>query len=200
MKLLKAIYCFVSILLIAIFLQGCKQSFTADELEKYIQNTNNGTKKSFESGNFKAEIIYRPTDLMVRQELTSDKKNMDVFKKKYGQYNYFVLSMQNNGSDLLNSTVHDKSVFSGINEQLSFGLNEHVFVLDENKDTSYLADFAFPRLFEAAKSTSVLLAFKADAIKTNMFKICIRDIGYTTGIIEFDFDKEDLKNIPSLKL
>lgn len=200
MKLISVIYRFAFLLFMLTLISSCEKELTSDELEKYIQNPENGTKKSFESGSFKAEIIYRPTDLMVKQELTAGKKDIEALRKNYGQYNYFVLNMRNNDADLLNITASNKSVFAGINEQLSFSLNEHVYLLDENKDTSYLVDFAFPRLYEAAKSTSVLLAFKALSIKTNKFKICLKDIAYTTGIIEFDYDKQDFKNIPSLKL
>ncbi|MBI2269791.1 MAG: hypothetical protein HYU69_05465 [Bacteroidetes bacterium] len=200
MNLTRITYYFTILVFPVVLFSSCKTGVTTAELEKYITDTGNGTKKSFEIGNFKAEIIYRPTDLMVNHELASGNKDAEALKNKYKKYDYFVLNMQNNGGDMLNSTASNKALFAGINEQLSFGMNEHVYIVDRNKDTTHLADFAFPRLYEAAKSTSILLAFKADAIKTDAFKICISDIGFTKGIIEFDFDKNDFKNIPSLKL
>lgn len=200
MKLSLIAYRFLFLLFLFVMLSSCKKELSAEEIEQYIQDSKNGTKKSFESEDFKAVISYRPTDLMVNQELVVGKKDKEALRKNYEQYHYFVLNLQNNGTDLLNSAAADKSMFAAINEQLSFTLNEHVYALDEKKDTAYLIDFAFPRLYETAKSTAVLLVFKADALSTDKFKICLKDIGNTTGIIEFDFDKKDLKNIPSLKI
>ena|ERR1035437_4153317 len=181
------------------FLVCCKKQLPVDELEKYLINTENGTKKSFESQNLKVDIIYRPTDLLVKQESASGVKDIDAIRKNYNQYEYFVLNMKYNNADLLNSTASNKQLFMAINNQLAFNLNENIFIIDNNKDTCYLSDFAFPRLFEASKSTSVLLAFKKEDIKTNKFKICLNDLVNIAGSMIFEFDKKDLENIPSLK-
>jgi hypothetical protein len=107
--------------------------------------------------------------------------------------------MSTNSADLLNSTAASKPLFASVNEQLSFNLNQYVYMLNEENDTSYLRDFTFPRLYEAAKTTSVLLVFRSDQLTTQHFKICLKNIAYTSSILEFPFDKNDLKNIPSLK-
>ena len=178
----------------------CRTSATVEELEKYIQNSENNLKQCYEKDGLKAYLIYKPTDLIVWQEQKVQQQDIEQLKKKYESYYYFVLNLQQGKKDLLNATISDKSLFASVNEQLSFQLHEHVYALDDNNDTSRLVDFAFPRLYEAARATSILLVFKSDDFKTEDFKICIKDIAYTIGTLEFRFNKKHLTNIPTLKL
>ncbi len=190
-------YHFLAILWSALLL-GCNSSLNKEQLETYLQNEEHGTRQSYVNGDFKAELIYRPTDLIVEQELKSGQDKIEL-KKKYEQYLYFVLNMTSKNSDLLNNTAGNRSLFAGINQQLSFNMNEHAYIVDKNNDTTYLTDFAFPRLYEAARSTSVLFVFKKEQIHTEDFKICLKDIAYVKGTILFTFNQKDLKNVPSLK-
>ena len=187
----------IPILLMVLF--SCNRPVNSEGLEKYLNDQSNGTKKVYENGSFKAEMIYRPASVFVKREIYSGTTNVEAIKNKYKKYTYFVMNLYNNGNDLLNTTASNRALFSNINAQLSFKLNEFVYLLDKKNDTTHLSDFIFPHLYEASKTTSVLLAFKTEDIKTNMFKICIKDIGFGTDIIEFEFSKKDLENVPTLK-
>jgi len=185
---------------IVVLASSCNAPLTKSELGVYLQDESNGVKKTFKQGGFKVDVIYRPTDLIVSQEAGLGKTSIDELKSKYDQYHYFVMNLQNNGRDLLNSTAANGALFASINKQLSFNLNKHVYLVDGNKDTINMVDFNFPRLYEASRATTVLMVFKADEINTDDFKMIIDNIAYTSTNIKFDFNKKDLANIPSLKI
>lgn len=178
--------------------QSCKNEVTLTELEEYIRDGDHGTKKSYEEGDFKAEIVYRPTDLIVSQELNNRGGKKEEIEQTYNKYYYFIISLKKNDKDLLNSTK-DRAAFSRMNEQFSFNLGEYIFAVNEFKDTCKPTDYAFPRLYEISKATAVIVAFDKAKLKSDQFKICVKGAPFTSEIIEFDFDQKDFAKIPTLK-
>lgn len=178
--------------------QSCKNEVTLTELEKYILNSDHGTKRSYEEGRFKAEIVYRPTDLIIKQELNGHGGEREEIEKNYSKYYYFVINLKNNDGDLLNNTK-DRAAFSRMNEQFSFNLGEYIFAINEFKDTCKPADYAFPRLYEISKATAVIVAFDKAKLKSDQFKIYVKGVPFTSEIIEFEFNQKDFAKIPSLK-
>lgn len=187
-------------LLFIVLLVACKSNLSVKEAEVYIQDPENGISKTTTAGNAQVTMTYVPVELVFKNELEMNTANKNQILDKYSGNYYFSLSLQNDGSDYLNSTAGNRQFFADLNSQLSFGLRNNVYALDTNNDTVYLADFVFPRLYEASKATMVLLVFNSEKLKTNDFKICVKNLATVSSSLTFNFNKTDITNIPPINI
>lgn len=188
-------------LLAGLALTSCSHRLSEKDFTQYVEDSDNGLVKETEINSCKIKVMYKPSDLLVKQELVTLKNKsktiVDSLRNKYNQYRYFILSMAKNGDDLLTMTSSDKAGFSDLLNELSFNMDKHVYITTE-RDTAYLIDFVFPRLYETSHATHVLLVFNKNEIQSGEITLHINDFG-GMGNIHFDFTQSDLNNVPLLE-
>lgn len=194
-----------AILLVALVLcAGCKQNaFTTEaELWAFVRNADNGYHYEKKVGNVSYSLTYRPTDVLVKQELGDlyTKKDVDSLRKKYQQYLYFNLSMSSHGQELLHSKVGDKSTFGAMVHQLAFGMTDKVHLISEKRDTIPMVDYVYPRMYGMANSTNLLLVYPKDQKLFNgkSLYVTVEDLGFATGEVRFKIPVKNLKEAPRL--
>jgi hypothetical protein len=200
LKIMK--YSFMILFTINFLISCSPKELSHDKLNAYLQDESNGLKQVQTVGSFTYSLTYRPTDILVWQEL-SDKKNVQdsivgKLKKKYQDYNYYLLSISADSKDVLNSASPNMQVFSQNLQTLSFRMAEYTYAVTEKKDTIPLADFYFPRLYGMGGSTQVLLAYNKNNEPGTYTDIYVDDIGLGTGRQVFRFKKEDIEKTPKL--
>lgn len=189
--------------ILLLFISSCSKTFdTQEEMNDYIQNEDNGYhyKKTVADVDF--VLQYRPTDLLVKQELGDDinPAKVEKFRKHYSQYMYFNLSMSKNNQELLNGVAQDKTKFGQMVNELAFGMEDKLHVYTPTKDTLALADFIYPRMYGMSNSTSIMIVYPRDPkyMDQDYLNFIIEDLGLETGDIKFKLDTKALINEPQL--
>jgi hypothetical protein len=189
--------------ILLLFISSCTKTFdTQEEMNNYIQNEDNGYHYKKTVANVDYVLQYRPTDLLVKQELGDDINPVKVekFRKHYSQYLYFNLSMSKNNQELLNGVAQDKTKFGQMVNELAFGMEDKLHVYTPTKDTLALADFIYPRMYGMSSSTSIMIVYPRDPKYMNQdyLNFVIEDLGLETGDIKFKLDTKALINEPQL--
>ena len=194
---------FLLLLLFLIASCGNKTFDSAEELSNYIQDQDNNYcyKKTIEGVEY--VLQYRPTDLLVGQELGSkqDHKQIEKLRNKYNKYMYFNLSMSLNNQELLSNVVQDKSKFGQMVNNLAFGMEEKVNLFTQKKDTVLMADYVYPRMYGMTNSTSIMIVYPRDAnyLKDEYINFTVEDLGFLTGEVKFKINTEAILNEPQLR-
>lgn len=147
-------------------------------------------------------LTYRPTDLLVKQELSTNalEKEVDSLRAKYNKYLYFNLSMSRNKQELLNGMAGNRNKFGAMVNQLAFGMAESVHLYTPKRDTIPLLDYNYPRMYGMSQSTDILLVYPKDAqaMKQKHISLSIEDIGLSTGEVTFKIPTAPLHDEPQL--
>jgi len=189
--------------ILLLFISSCTKTFdTQEEMNDYIQNEDNGYHYKKTVADVDYVLQYRPTDLLVKQELGDDidPAKVEKFRKHYSQYMYFNLSMSKNNQELLNGIAQDKTKFGQMVNELAFGMEDKLHVYTPTKDTLALADFIYPRMYGMSNSTSIMIVYPRDPKYMNQdyLNFVIEDLGLETGDIKFKLDTKALTNEPQL--
>lgn len=193
----------LSVLLVLISTSCSKTFDTQEEMNEYLKDEDNGY-------NYRKTVIgvdyvlqYRPTDLLVKQELgdKTDASQVDKLREKYSKYMYFNLSMSKNNQELLNGVARDKAKFGQMVNELAFGMEEKVHVYTPEKDTLAMADFIYPRMYGMSTATSILIVYPRDVKYLNQdhLNFVIEDLGLDTGDIKFKLNSKALQKEPQLQ-
>lgn len=192
--------CFVMVLCVA-----CNQhTFNSEaELWAFVRNTDNGYHYEKKVGSVSYSLTYRPTDVLVKQELGNSytERDVDSLRKKYQQYLYFNLSMSNNGRELLNSKARNRNDFGAMVNQLAFGMADKVHLISQKRDTIPVVDYVYPRMYGMSNSTSLLFVYPKDQklFSGEFFHITVEDLGLATGEVGFKIPIKKLQQEPRLR-
>jgi hypothetical protein len=168
-------------------------AFIEDESNGYIQH------KTVNGVNF--SLMYRPTDLLVKQEFGNrkvTKVELKELKKKYEKFMYFNLSMSKNGQELLSVAPKDRYEFGVMVNQLTFEMNEKVYLYTKSKDTLDMVDFVYPRMYGISKATTLMFVYPKEKLNEEFLNFTIQDIGLFTGEVKFKIPTKRIKNEPQL--
>lgn len=177
---------------------------TLEEIFAYVADEENGYFYTKEINGVNYTLQYRPTDVMVQQELGEKptKEQVNKLRNKYNNYLYFNLSMSLNGQELLSNVVRDKAQFGQMVNDLAFNMNEKVHIFTPEKDTLAMTDFVYPRLYGMTNSTTILIVYPRSEkyLKEDYLNFTIEDLGLDTGEVSFKLQTRPLKNEPKLNL
>ncbi|CAL2083211.1 hypothetical protein [Tenacibaculum sp. 190524A05c] len=187
-----------------IIISSCtSKSFdTKEEMWEYIKNVDNGYvhKKSINGYDF--SVLYKPTDLLVTQELgsTYTADEVDKLRIKYKNNIYFTVSISRDNKELLSSTPKNKQEFGAMVNNLAFGMGEKVHAYTSKKDTLELLDYVYPRMYGMSRSTDMLFVYPRDNkyLKEDYLNLVIGDLGTYTGEVKFKIPTKTIKNEPKL--
>ncbi len=196
----------VTLLFIGIVLTtSCSKNIfdTSEELLEYIKQPENGYLYAKTVNGVDFSLLYKPTDLLVNQELTgeSSASKVDSLRSKYGEYLYFTLSMSKNNQELLSNVAGNKQKFGAMVNELAFGMEQKVHLYTPQKDTIAMADYIYPRMYGMSGSTSMLFVYPRDEKVTEEehINITIEDLGFYTGEVKFKIPTKMINNEPKLK-
>ncbi|QLG46777.1 hypothetical protein [Costertonia aggregata] len=189
-----------------LLLSACSQKTFDDkeEMMAYISNPKNGytIQKSVNGVDF--SVAYRPTDLLVLQEVgdTANKNTWDSLKRKYEDYLYLNVSISKNDKELLSNISTSRTDFGAMVSQLAFGMGEKVHLYNEQKDTIGLLDYVYPRVYGMGGATNMLFVYPRNkkVMESNYVQFTIEDIGLSTGEVGFQIPIKKIIDEPKLNL
>lgn len=177
-----------------------KKQFDNDvELLAFINNESNGYFQNKLINGINFELLYRPTDLLVNQEL-NNQKDINKLREKYKRFIFFNLSISTNDKEILTAFPKNRMEYSALVDQLTFKMDRNIVMLNQHKDTIPLIDVVNPRLYGMGKKNTLLLIFnRADSklIDENL-NLFIKDFGFNVGDIRFKIPIEKIKNEPTI--
>ena len=184
-----------------LFISCSPGSMGPEELTAFVSDGDNGLRKSTNINEIQTDVTYRPTDLLVYQELGSteaDTASMHKLREKYSSYYYFVISFSRNGKEALHQPGSNDQ-YSDLVQTMSFQMSKYVNLTTPG-DTIPVADFMLNRTFGMNTSTDILFVFNKEKAKGKPWiQLNIIEFGLGTGNQHFRFDVEDLENVPSIR-
>lgn len=197
---------FLALLVTIVFFYNCtsKTFESTDTMWKYLRATKNGYLHEKNVNGYDFSLLYKPTDLLVVQELgedTSDTKKVTELRKKYQQYIYFTLSISRDNKELLSTTPKNRQEFGQLVNDLAFGMGNKVQVFTQKKDTLALLDYVYPRMYGMSTATTMLFVYPRDKkyLQDDYLYITVEDLGTYTGEVKFKLPTKKIKNEPILK-
>jgi len=172
-----------------------------DDLLAYLNDDDNGYVQHKSVNGVDYTLSYRPTDMLVNQELddNANQEQINKLRDKYSKYMYFNLSMSMNNKELLSAAPKNRNEFSAMVNQLAFGMSDKVHLYTQSKDTLELADFIYPRMYGMSKSTTIMFVYpREEALQEETIHFTIEDLGMYTGEVKFKIPVETITNEPTL--
>lgn len=178
-----------------------KKPVSQQELESYVHDPRNGLRQATTIGGVQVQVIYRPSDCFVAQDLANRAGQLlraKDLQEKYGGQHYFLVNFSRNGKELLH-TADGINQYSSLLQTLAFRMNDFIELVTSRGDTIPVLDHAFDRTYGMAANNSVLVVFpKQDVEATDWIQLNLREFGVQTGNIKFQFTGANLRNIPPL--
>ncbi|WP_299363509.1 hypothetical protein [Winogradskyella sp.] len=172
----------------------------------FIQDDSNGYMQRKSVNGVEFSLMYRPTDLLVKQEIGNGgvtKNRLKELKDKYGKYMYFNLSMSKNNQELLSTAPKNQNEFGDMVNQLAFNMNKKVHLFTKSKDTLEVLDFVYPRMYGMSSATTIMFVYPRNEellSKNDVLNLTIEDLGLYTGEVKFKINTDKIINEPRLNL
>lgn len=166
-----------------------------------LQSENDLTKEK-EVNDFTVRVTYRPTDLLVYQEIsgdTLDTARIAMLRKKYAHYYYFVLNLSKGSEEALHRLSGGQGQYSEVVQTLSFGMADHVTLTTSVKDTIPVGDFVLNRTYGMSNSTDLLFVFNRQKAKeSEWIQFQLDEFGLGIGSQRFRFQRDLLDRAPGI--
>ena len=191
------------VILFSLLLFGCRQTepIGRSELQAYVANKTNNLKKEQTVDGVRVEVMYRPSSLLVAQELeplqVQDTSLIKNLEDKYSNHYYFIIKFSKENKEAIRQ-LGSFGNYSSMLQVLAFNMQNHISLRVE-EDIIPVADYYFDQTYGMSNGNTILVSFNKMAFNNkNKFEIYISECGLGTGDIKFSFDRRDLEDTPRL--
>jgi hypothetical protein len=182
---------------------SCQQGeMTEEQLVNYIADPDNGLRHEVLQGEILLDVNYKPATLVMSETIRSAESEEEraTLKSTYDTLDYFVVRLSRNGHEIENDFAGNEQRFEELMQHLTFGIRDDFKVITSN-DTIPPLEVLYTRAFGTAGFTSLLLVVPAHLKNCNDEAVLIyNDSWLGTGITEFKFRCNDIKNCPNVKI
>ncbi len=189
--------------LILSFISCNKEAQSVQELIDYCNQPANGLRSNYVEDEYRFEVIYRPVEIIVLQEVKSLSlmgQQIDSVRQLFNGIDYFLLRMQKKGTEVETSFARDPIRFGEVNTYLATKVGRDIKLVHAG-DTILTKATIHTRTFGSSQSTDLLIAFESSLkSKSGEFEVLFDDKIFGTGLHAFDFEINNIKSIPSLDL
>jgi len=174
-----------------------------EELLNYVLDENNGLSKTREYKDYKIQVYYKPTDLLILQENGDNtqiaQKEYTRLQEKYSPYDYFILSLSKEKEEALYKS-EGFGQFSELVQVLSFRMGQYTNLTTTSQDTIPVADYVFPRTYGMGGATNLMFVFsKEKSQDDDWVQFNLQEFGMGLGRQVFRFDRKGLDKAPKIK-
>jgi hypothetical protein len=181
--------------------QSCApKHLSEDQLKQYILEPDNELVKEAVVEDYKIRVAYRPTDLLIAQELgtSQDIARINALRTKYSNQYYFILSLSKNDREAIQAGIMPQAQFSELLQTISFRMGAYVTMTTAARDTIPLTDYAYNRTFGMGSSNDILLVFKKEKMTGDWLQINLAEFGLGVGRQSLRFMRKKLDNVPKI--
>ncbi|MDB5124735.1 MAG: hypothetical protein JWP94_2864 [Mucilaginibacter sp.] len=184
-------------LMALLFAVSCRKKINnKTDLINYINDPGNGLVKIEEVGKIKAELLYKPWELMAdrhdKKAKTVDSDWSDHLKDKY----FFVLSLSANNKELLRQMEFNR--YSEMVQVLAFRMIGFIDIIPDNAKPIEPTGCMFQQTYGASDANQILIVFdKAKLAAAKLLNIKIKEFGLNTGDLNFQIATKDINELPT---
>jgi hypothetical protein len=175
---------------------------TPEQLNKYVFDVDNGLTQKTEINGYLVDVTYRPTDLLLKQEIGDQPVSADKIKSlrsKYEPYYYFVLNLSKNNKEALHQVDGGMGQYSELVQTLSFRMSNYVNLTTTAQDTIPTGDFILNRTYGLSNATSLLFVFSKEKAKDkDWIQFNLNEFGLGIGNQRFRFKTKNLERTPKI--
>lgn len=173
-----------------------------DSLEDWLSNDQNGMIQTIENESFVAALSFIPVEVLIAREYKNNLTE-EIYKRELSERNgmqYFNLKLSSKKSnEMLKSNVSSEDEYY---RRLNYFLNEfeNDIKLIDGKDTLNCKLYHFERNYGVTNFNMISLGFKNVNQNKDKKTMYILDRALGLGLQKFEFTKEQINKIPSLKI
>ena len=187
---------------------GCAPApIAAAELREWAADPAHGLVQEVRNGSHTLTCRYRPTDLLVAQDLENARLSVtaraaDSVRAAYADNVYFSLELAGPGGEIENTRINTPTAYSAALAYLNTGIAADTYLATDLPKAQPAAAImsAYLRQYGATGHSTVLLVFQAPSpsVGTSDYTVIFRDRMFGLGQPTFKFAKADLNHIPPL--
>lgn len=182
---------------------ACKREYSYEAFVQYVNDPKSGLVLSKNVNGVDFKVTYWPSELIAWPETNNSTdislEEWEQLLNHYNQYLYFKVEISGKGQEILNAVVHNRQKYSQLVNDLMFGMNEKLRLINPGVDTLELVDVHTPRFYGIAAATQLICVFSRETADIHNLRLEIDDTGLYTGDIRFEFAGKKLRKIPKLK-
>lgn len=186
---------------------SCTHSLARGAYQAYLADPAHGLTQTQQVNGIAITCVYRPTDLLVSQELTAeattpDPAFIDSLRRTYAGKVYCSLALARDSTELEAAVSGDETALSQTLSYLSTGIAQDVYLRGLGRPDSVAAlAAAYTRQYGNTGRSTVLLAFAAPRLDVRQgFTLTYRDTQFGLGPVHFVFPAHAIQQLPALQL
>lgn len=189
---------YIPILLLVSIQISCKPALKCQgDIQKYINDTENGLSSTFQKGPLIITLAWQPWQLLANQSRNNQVSNSQNDKIDLSKYCYFILSMSNNKQELLRQL--DYGLYSKMVQVFSFQMQSYLTISADRKEPVKPLDCLFQQTYGTSDSNRLLVVFNMNEIKdAKELSISIKEFGLGLGIMNFTIYTKNMRIINDL--
>lgn len=185
-------------------LAGCAHPLPPAEYHAYLADPAHGLTHTREVNGATITCTYRPTDLLVLQELgnrASTSAARDSVARAYAGKAYCVLTLSKNGGEIENQLINNRPVYEQALTYLNTGIAvDAVLASKATPDSVAALTSMYLRNYGSTGRSTVLLVFDVAKLSTSQgFTLSWHDRQFALGNQRFAFTSKALGAIPALR-
>lgn len=185
-----------------ITLVSCQHSYSPKEIVGYVNNPENGMKRTYETDDISFELLYKPSlyiAILEEKEKSTEESVNNRVKELEGLQYYNLKIINKSGSDLLKYKLkEEKEYYNRLNYLSTFLKND--IRLIQGEDTLKPVLYQFERNYGLAPFCTSVFAFKETDLNLKKDKeLIIKDQVFSNQEIHFILKNESLKELPNIE-
>lgn len=189
----------VPLLLFVLLTAACgRRPLSATELDAYLKDPAHGCTAHRSLGGYDLELTYRPVTLIAYPELQRGEQrglSRDSILARYAGLVHFILRAQLDGTDVVNALIARRGM-GDHGGMIGQGLQAHARLVT-CRDSIAPALVYYPRLYEMASRSEILLAFPTPADSAcGTWEVLLQDGLPGLPPLHFTFDPADIARVP----
>ena len=189
---------------LGLLLGSCTAPLPAAEYRAYLADYTHGLTHTAEAGGATVTCTYRPTPLLVLQDLASvpvaTPSVRDSLAHAYTGKTYCTLTLARQGSEIENQFVNDPAAYQQILTYLNTGIATDAFLTTTPLDSVPAAASLYIRQFGTTGHSTLLLVFDTHRLTPQKgFHLTLHGQRLGLGTLRFPFSGTDLAALPALK-
>ena len=191
--------------LCALLVTSCsKQELSPMDYVKWVDDSDNGLKKSKIYKGITISAQYRPVEYQVAIEEKShalSAEKLDSRSKQIEGMQYYLLrfALEDRSKDIMRFALSSEAEYYQRLNYCSFGMQNDIYLV-QGTDTLSCKLFNAVRSYGLSPNADYLLAFEEkDASAKTERQLIVNDAVFGLGPVKFKFTEDDLNNIPHIR-
>lgn len=187
-----------------LLLGSCAAPLPPTAYQAYLTDPAHGLTHSTEANGATITCTYRPTELLVLQDLASmpaaSPATRDSLARAYAGKTYCTLTLARNGSEIENQFINDPAAYQQALTYLNTGIAADAFLATTPRDSVPAAASMYVRQYGTTGHSTLLLVFDTHQLTPQQgFHLTLRGERLGLGTLRFPFAGRDLTALPALQ-